>query len=593
MENKKYVLNEYPRPQFVREAWENLNGLWNFAFDDRNVGEAEVWYKRTDLDKKINVPFVYESIVSGIHDETHHENVWYQREVLIDSKCAGKRIIINFQGADYITKVWVNGSYVGMHRGSSNKFKFDITNFIKLGELNNIAVKCEDSKSCCQPRGKQRWHDNNFGCWYVQSTGIWKTVWLEYVADTNLEKVKITPDVDNASVSFEYSINNFEACSMLNIVTSISFKGQQIREVSIKPDRSYSKLKVDITSDGLVDGVHLKFPLWNIGSPNLYDVTFTLYSGDILLDKVDSYFGMRKISIKNGKILLNNEEIYQKLLLDQGYWPDTLLTPPSEEAILEDIDKTVAMGYNGVRKHMKVEDERYIYWCDKKGVLVWSEFPAPYEYNDESIENFMPEWIDVVEQNYNHPAIVTWVPINESWGVPNIGVDKKQQNFTEALYFITKAIDSMRPVVVNDGWEHTISDILTIHDYEELGSTFAKRYANKERLVGDEVVNASRRYNFAKDYSYKGQPIIISEYGGIAFKSESGWGYGNQVSSEEEFLSRYKSITDEVKRLNYVCGYCYTQLTDVQQEVNGLLKEDRIPKISLDKIKKINDNIVI
>ena len=591
MEYKELALKEYPRPQFVRKDWDNLNGLWEFSFDDRNVGENEVWYNRKELGKKINVPYVYESIASGIHDETHHENVWYQREVFINSKHAQKRIILNFQGADYITKVWINGKYVGSHRGSSNKFKFDITNHVILGQLNNIVVKCQDSKSCCQPRGTQRWHDSNYGCWYVQSTGIWKTVWLEYVTNTNFEKVKITPDVDDSSVSFEYTIDNFEAHKDLNVITTISFNEQLIREVSLKPDRSYSKLKVDITNDTITDGVHLKFKMWDIGDPNLYDVKFRIYSGELLLDEVDSYFGMRKISIKNGKILLNNAEIYQKLLLDQGYWPDTLLTPPSDEAILEDINKTLAMGFNGVRKHMKVEDERYIYWCDKKGVLVWSEFPATYEYSDESIENFILEWIEVVKQNYNHPSIVTWVPINESWGVPNVLVDKKQQNFTEALYYITKSIDNTRPVVVNDGWEHTISDILTIHDYEELGSVFEKRYADKESIVSDAVINGSRRYNFANAYKYQGQPIIISEYGGIAFKSEAGWGYGKQVASEDEFLSRYKSITDEIKRLKYVCGYCYTQITDVQQEINGLLKENRTAKISLDKIKKVNDGI--
>ncbi len=593
MENKKYVLDEYPRPQFAREAWDNLNGIWNFAFDDTNEGETLKWYNEKEFDKKINVPYVYESLASGIHDESHHANVWYQREFLLDSKYDKKSIILNFQGADYITKVWINGTYVGLHKGSSNKFKFDITKYVKFGDVNNLVVKCEDSKSTCHPRGKQRWHDENYACWYVQSTGIWKTVWMEYLNDSNLEMVKITPNIDDATASFEYSLSNFRSDMDLRVVTEISFKGKTISEVSIKPDRSYFKLIVDVTNDSLNDGVHLKFLLWDLQNPNLYDVKFKLYGGEILLDEVGSYFGMRKISIDNGKVLLNNHELYQKLILDQGYWPDTLLTPPSENAILDDIDKTLAMGFNGVRKHMKVEDERYLYWCDQKGVLVWSEFPATYEYNDESIENFIPEWLDVVTQNYNHPSIVAWVPINESWGVPNILVDKKQQNFTEALYYLTKSIDQTRPVIVNDGWEHTISDILTIHDYEELGSVFAIKYVDKDLVVSDKLLNTNKKCNFANGYSYKGQPIIISEYGGIAFKNNVGWGYGNQVKTEEEFLTRYMSITNEIKRLGYACGYCYTQITDVQQEVNGLLNEDRSAKISLPKIKIINDNIII
>jgi len=592
MENMKYVLDEYPRPQFAREAWDNLNGLWNFCFDDKNEGETKKWYKNYEFNKKINVPYVYESLASGIHDESHHENVWYQREFIINSNYNNKRIILNFQGADYITKVWINGAYVGSHKGSSNKFKFDITDYVKSTDVNNLVIKCEDSKSTCQPRGKQRWHDKNYACWYVQSTGIWKTVWMEYLSEVNLERVKITPNIDEATVSFEYTVNNFKKDKELKLVTEISFRGTLIREVSINPDRSYFKLIADVTNDTLNDGVHLKFMVWDIENPNLYDVKFKLYAGEKLLDEVDSYFGMRKISINNGKVLLNNQELYQKLILDQGYWPDTLLTPPSDNAILEDINKTLAMGFNGVRKHMKVEDERYLYWCDKKGVLVWSEFPATYEYNDESIENFIPEWLEVVQQNYNHPSIVTWVPINESWGVPNILVDKKQQNFTEALYYLTKAVDKTRPVIVNDGWEHTISNILTIHDYEELGSVFAKKYADKDSVVSDKILNSNKRCNFAHGYSYQDQPIIISEYGGIAFKNETGWGYGNQVKTEEEFLARYMSITDEIKRLGYACGYCYTQITDVQQEVNGLLNEDRSAKISLPKIKIINDNVV-
>ncbi len=589
MKTEKYDCNEYPRPQFARAAWDNLNGLWDFAFDDQNAGEARGWYRRPGLDRKIRVPFVYESVASGIHDETHHPNVWYQREFSIDPQYAGKRIILHFQGADYLTKVWINGNHAGMHRGSSSKFQLDITDHVQWGQTNRITVKCEDSKSGCQPRGKQRWHDHNYGCWYVQSTGIWKTVWLEYVAETYLEKVKITPDLDDAAVSFEYTIHNYEAHPDLTIHTLISFRGQPVREVSLSPARSFAKLKLDVTAEALVDGVHLKFPVWDIGRPNLYDVQFKLFAGNVLLDEVSSYFGMRKLSIKNGKILLNNAEIYQKLLLDQGYWPDTLLTPPSDAAILEDIEKTMAMGFNGVRKHMKVEDERFLYWCDQKGLLVWSEFPATYEYNDQSVANFVPEWLDVVEQNYNHPSIVTWVPLNESWGVPNIQVNRQQQSFAQALYYLTKAIDNTRPVIVNDGWEHTISDILTIHDYEEFASAFSKRYSDKERIVADEVVNRSRRHNFTENHAYRGQPIIISEYGGIAFKSETGWGYGNQVGSEAEFLSRYQAITVAIKKLPYICGYCYTQLSDVQQEINGLLTEDRTPKISPAKIKAVND----
>ena len=226
MEKMKYVLDEYPRPQFARESWDNLNGTWNFSFDDKNEGETKKWYENTIFPRKINVPYVYESLASGINDKTYHENVWYQREYLINSEYDKKRVILNSQGADYITKLWINGIYVGLHKGSSNKFKFDITDHVRFGEVNIIVIKCEDSKSTCQPRGKQRWHDESYGCWYVQSTGIWKTIWMEYLDNINLEKVKITPNIDEATVSFEYTINNFKKNNEIWLVTQISFRGK-------------------------------------------------------------------------------------------------------------------------------------------------------------------------------------------------------------------------------------------------------------------------------------------------------------------------------------------------------------------------------
>ncbi len=251
----------------------------------------------------------------------------------------------------------------------------------------------------------------------------------------------------------------------------------------------------------------------------------------------------------------------------------------------------MAMGFNGVRKHQKIEDDRFLYWCDKKGLLVWSEMAATYEFSDEAVENFTREWLEIMQQNYNHPCIITWVPFNESWGVPKILTDKKQQAFTEAIYYLSKSFDSERPVIVNDGWEHTISDIIALHDYEEVGNVFHDRYKDKSNILGNMIPHNKDKYAFAEGYEYQGQPVILTEYGGIAFKDESGWGYGNQVTSEKEFLERYKDITDAIKNIPYISGYCYTQITDVQQEINGLLNEDRTPKISVEKIKKVNDGM--
>ncbi|MFY0762315.1 sugar-binding domain-containing protein [Metabacillus dongyingensis] len=581
-----YQRTEYPRPQFQRQSWINLNGTWKFAFDDQDIGEKGLWHQKPPFSQDIQVPFTYETKASGIGEETFHPYVWYQRTFEIPKNQVGKRVILRFQASDYLTKVWVNGNYIGNHIGGNAAFSFDITNAIDNTKENELVVKVEDSQSCYQPRGKQRWRDENFGCWYVQNTGIWQTVWLEFLNDESIESVKITPNIDKNSVAFEYKLNG-DINQKCKLETIVSFEGKKLKQFSTVPDRSNMRLEVDLLSE-----LHeWKVMHWTPNNPHLYDVTFRLSVNDEVVDEVQSYFGMRKISIKYGKVLLNNMPIYQKLLLDQGYWPDTMLTPPSDAAILEDIEKTLEMGFNGVRKHQKIEDERFLYWCDKKGLLVWSEMAATYEFSDKAIENFTKEWLEIIQQHYNHPSIITWVPFNESWGVPNILTDKKQQAFTESIYYLSKSIDPERPVIVNDGWEHTVSDIISLHDYEEHGEVFLKRYQNKDKILNNEMPHNDHKYAFADGYEYKGQPVIISEYGGIAFKDDSGWGYGNQVDTEEEFLKRFRSITDAIKEIPYISGYCYTQTTDVQQEINGLLKEDRTPKIQLEKIKAVNDSI--
>ncbi|ASK64394.1 glycoside hydrolase family 2 [Virgibacillus phasianinus] len=574
---------EYPHPQFQRDSWVNLNGKWQFAFDDQNSGEKKQWFVNPMFSKEIQVPFTYESKASGIGEEKFHPYVWYHRSFAIPEHEAGKKVILRFQASDYLTKVWVNGMFIGEHTGGNAAFSFDLTDVIEWETENKLVVKVEDSQSCYQPRGKQRWKDKNFECWYVQSTGIWQTVWLEFVNETNIDRVKTTPNIDTHSVGFDYRLSG-PLNDSYKLETIISFNGQKVREFSFQPERSTMSFEIDLFSDLY----RWKVMHWTPENPNLYDVTFRLLKNGKAVDEVQSYFGMRKISIKDGQVLLNNKPIYQKLALDQGYWPDTLLTPPSDEAIIEDIDKVLAMGFNGVRKHQKIEDERFLYWADKKGLLVWSEMAATYEFNDEAVENFTKEWLDVIQQHYNHPSIITWVPFNESWGIPNIAKDRKQQTFTESIYYLTKSIDPARPVIVNDGWEHTISDIIALHDYEEFGEKFYNRYKEKELIVNNEIPHNKHKYAFADGYSYKGQPVIITEYGGIAFKHESGWGYGNQVNKEEEFLNRYRNITDAIKAIPYISGYVYTQITDVQQEVNGLLKEDRTPKIAMEKIKEIN-----
>lgn len=581
---------DYPRPQLVRGDWHNLNGEWDFRFDDDNVGEKEKWQETFSATHRIQVPFTYETKASGIGDETFHPYVWYSRTINVPAEEAGKRAILHFGAVDYEAKVWVNGVLAGGHRGGYAAFSIDMTPYLAFGADNRITVKVEDSNSCYQPRGKQRWTADNFECFYVQTTGIWQTVWMEYVEEQRLDSVKITPDLDRHVVRFDYEVNGVQPGGDLLLEAIVTFKGNPVKRVALGIDRPCLSVEVDLHHEA---NGPWKRAYWTPARPNLYDVEFILTSGGRVVDRALSYFGMRKISIQNGQVLLNNSPIYQRLILDQGYWTDSHLTPPSEEALIEDIDLILAMGYNGVRKHMKIEDSRFLYWCDVKGLLVWSEMAATFEFHDRAVEAFTKEWLEIIKQQYNHPSIITWVPFNESWGIGNILRDNRQQKFTEGIYHLTKSYDPHRPVIVNDGWEHTVSDIVTLHDYVSTGEGFLRRYKdNKDAIMSSETTCNQWKYAFAEGYGYRGQPIIISEFGGIAFQSDKGWGYGEQVESEEAFMERFKGITQAIQSVDYICGYCYTQITDVQQEINGLLTEDRKPKVPLEQIRAINLGLV-
>ena len=587
-------IKDYPRPQFVRTDWINLNGIWDFAFDDNNIGETEKWYENFPADKTIRVPFTYETKLSTIQEDSrydkveNHHVVWYRRKFFADSeKIMENDLLLHFEGSDFLTKVWINGKFAGSHKGGYSRFSFDIATLVKEGE-NELVVRVEDSFDRSQPRGKQRWKKDNFGCWYVQTTGIWKTVWMEYVPKIRLDRVKITPLLSEQAVEFEFDVHAAEYGSELCIEAEIGFAGSFVNKgmFTLPARRVKARLTVNVSEEIDPFGVMT----WSPENPNLYDVEFKVFYKGELFDNVKSYFGMRDIRTEKGKILLNGKPLYQRLVLDKGYWKDSHLTPPSEEALIEDIDKILQLGYNGLRKHQKIEDERFLYWCDVRGLLVWSEAPAAYAYNDDAVEHFMKEWIEIVRQNYNHPCIITWTPVNESWGVGDIKTNSSQKSFTEAIYHITKSIDPYRPVIVNDGWEHTISDIITLHDYEEEGWVLYKRYTEfKEQILTTEVYHNNWKPAFADGFGYHGQPIIISEFGGIALDNgNSGWGYGNMAKDEELFFDRFDEITTAIKRLPFVCGYCYTQLTDVQQEINGLLDSERNFKVNPDRVREIN-----
>ncbi len=565
----------YPRPQFVRDAWTDLNGLWKFGFGEE-VTEQDAL--RGELPRKICVPYSYETEMSGIGDPDVHRTVWYSRTI---SQKAGKRTILHLEGADHTATVYVNGTAAGTHCGAYSRFSVDITKYLHAGE-NLLTVRCDDDGHPAQVRGKQRWLKENFGCWYVQTTGIWKSVWLEYVDDVYLQSLKITPDLTDYSVRLDFSVS----CPAEDVCVSfaVSFGGELLHTVTTSASDRYCSVTVPLPSEK----VTYQVALWSVEEPSLYDLTVRVLKGGKETDRVGSYFALRDYSVMDDKIMLNGRPFYARLVLDQGYWRESGLTPPDEEALVRDITLAKQMGFNGVRKHQKVEDERFFYYADLLGFTVWCELPSNHWFADDCSEQITREWMEIVRANYNHPSLVTWVIFNESWGVRNILMNRAQSDLATALYYLTKSFDRMRPVISNDGWEHATSDILTLHDYEQDGEKLFTRYATMQKITQGSSEN-TQPLPYAQGYTYRGQPVIISEFGGTAYVSDEqrGWGYGDGVGGDEEFLERFASLVGAVDRL-CLSGFCYTQLTDVQQEVNGLLHEDRTPKVPLEEIAKRN-----
>ncbi|MGQ7889558.1 glycoside hydrolase family 2 protein [Paenibacillus sp. WC2504] len=576
---------DYPRPQFVRDNWMNLNGEWEFEFDDDRVGSKEKWHLGNKaLSKRIQVPFAFQSKLSGIGSNEFHDVVWYRRDLVIPDSFANKRILLHFGAVDYEASVWVNGTLVATHEGGHTPFHADITDALQSG-TNKLVVKAVDySKDVTLPRGKQYWLSDSASIFYTRTTGIWQTVWMEAVsADAYLDKVRITPDIDNKQVELQFFIEAAKAHEKQQVKVEISFKGKLVSEDTylLKDSVGTRAVRLNDFNDHGLGG------WWTPERPNLYDVTFTLLVDEQPVDQVTSYFGMRKVSIENGKLCLNNRPYFLKMVLDQGYFPDGNLTPPSDEAIKQDVELTKAMGFNGARKHQKLEDPRYLYWCDQLGLVVWSEAANAYEYTEKYVERFTKEWQASVDRDYNHPSIIAWVPLNESWGVPNIQIDKRQQHHALTMYHLTKSIDSMRPVISNDGWELVKTDLFAIHDYEWREEVLTERYSTKEKAV--HAMPANRRL-FVEGFPYENQPILVTEFGGIAYKKSEweGWGYSG-AENDEDYEQKLRAVIRPLLNSGVVQGYCYTQLTDVEQEINGLLTYDRKPKIPVELIKAIND----
>ncbi|MGX7133058.1 MULTISPECIES: glycoside hydrolase family 2 protein [Enterococcus] len=586
--------NEYPRPQFVRENWLSLNGQWAFAFDDENLGKREKWFSESiEFNQKIQVPFVYQAKLSGINSQEIHDIVWYKKEFEWSVK-KNSRCLLHFGAVDYQAEVYVNGLLAGVHVGGHTSFTLDITDLVKDSD-NQLTVRVEDFHDSEEiPRGKQFWQSKSAGIWYTNTVGIWQSVWLEPVNKSYIETVKYTPDLDEGTVEIAVKVN--QPTKNLLLKYQIFFKKELLTEDTVKGIGKEVHRKIDIYSKKIFrSNFHDNGWTWSPDSPNLFDVQLVLMDQqENLLDKVTSYFGMRKVHTENGMVFLNNHPFYQKLVLDQGYWPEGLLTAPTDEDFKKDIQLSKDMGFNGCRKHQKVEDPRFLYWADQMGYIVWGECASTVSYSTSAVANLTKEWLEIVERDYNHPSILTWVPLNESWGIPEVHHDKQQQNFSQGIYHLLHALDRTRLVISNDGWEMTDTDICAIHNYSHGQKAEIKKYqhfkdtlANVEGLIH---MPPGKWSIFADGFEYQGQPILLTEFGGIGYKvgGQVGWGY-TTVENEEQYLEDYSRIMEAIYASKALWGYCYTQLTDVEQEINGLLTYDRQPKVNLARIKEIND----
>ena len=562
---------EYPRPDFQRENWLPLNGEWDFSFDE------------PIFDQKILVPFACETKLSGIRDTSFHNAVWYRRSFSLPEPMHDRRVLLHFGAADYTCRLWVNDQFIREHTGGQCGFSADITGALNASGENVIVLEARDDPADLEmPRGKQYWKPESESIFYTRTTGIWQSVWLEAVSPMHLCSCRITPLFDERSVRFSYALS--AAPQHVTLTAEITFRGKTAGTVSVTPTSARGAFDWQIDQSALSAWNYQEDLVWTPEQPNLFDVIFHVLERGCEVDTVQSYFGMRKVSIQNGQFLLNNRPYYQKLVLDQGYWPESLLTAPSDEAFIRDIELTKAMGFNGVRKHQKVEDPRYLYHADRMGLLVWGEIGAAYLYSEQYADRIYREWLDVLRRDYNHPCIVVWTPLNESWGVQEIETDPRQQAHSEAMVAITKSVDTTRLVVDNDGWEHTNGDLLTIHDYSPSGEMLRAHLGSMDAIL---ALRPAQRALFVGRHAYAGQPILLSEFGGVKFvpgtEAQHSWGYC-EADSCAAFAGKLRELFDAVRACPLVDGYCYTQLTDVETEQNGLLTYDRTPKLPLETI---------
>src|SRR4051812_9277816 len=575
----------YPRPQLVRADWLDLSGPWTFAFDDDDRGRREHWESSGSLPGVIQVPFPFESEASGVGDTGFHSVVWYQRTVLRDDVPSGERLLLNLGAVDHDCEVWVDGRSAGRHEGGSTPFSLDITDLAGDGDF-SITVRAEDDPAdVAQPRGKQDWRHHPHSIWYHRTTGIWQPVWLEAVADVRIQQLHWLTDVPAGEVTAQLRLSR-PAPAGTTVRVTVALGAETL--ASVETMVAGRELEVPFRIHRQTNGQAYEELLWSPSHPTLLDATVTLSRPEGADDVVASYFGLRSAAVEGGRFLLNDRPLYLRSVLNQGYWPESHSAAPGPDALRAEAQLILDLGFNATRLHQKYEDPRFLFWADKLGLLVWGEAPAAYAFSPEAVRRSMAEWSAILDRDRSHPSIVTWVPLNESWGVQHLAHDERMVSYAKALVHLTKTVDPTRPVISNDGWEHAASDILSIHDYDHDPARVAQRYATREGILAAEFTFPGRRL-IVDPEQRTDAPLMLTEFGGVSY-TENGpadaWGYSTATSSED-LVERLRALVGAVRAAAPLAGYCYTQLADTGQETNGLVFEDRRPKAAIEQLRAI------
>lgn len=574
--------DEHPNPQWERETWKNLNGPWEFEFDfGCSAVERRLWEKER-FDREILVPFCPESRLSGIGYTDFISGVAYRRNFELSQEELSGRVLLHFGAVDYEASVYVNGTLVGSHKGGYTSFCFDITKHVAPGPNTLFVAVKDDIRSGLQPKGKQAHLYASSGCDYTRTTGIWQTVWLEFVPERHIQSAKYYPDPANGKVTVTGLVQGQGTLQLTAL-----WEDKPVGEAALSVEDGFFTAQLDLSE------THL----WEPGKGGLY--TLLLSFGE---DRVKSYFGLRTAKFQGRKFLLNGKSLFQRFVLDQGFYPDGIYTAPTEEDLVKDIQLSFAAGFNGARLHEKVFEARFLYHCDRLGYLVWGEYPnwGLDHAHPLSTETYLNQWSEAVERDFNHPAIIGWCPFNATWGYRE---EREKNALLSSLYKLTKRLDPTRPCIDSSGNYRILSEVYDIHDYDQDAQSFQARWdglTDRIRETGGVVPAEDPFFNSAPEgpsgrapffnQPYDNQPIFVSEYGGIRWPDDTveGWGYGNAPATPEEFFARYKGLTEALLNNPEIFGFCYTQLYDVEQEVNGLYTYGRAQKFDISLIQKIN-----